>query len=196
MIEFLEGTLIDKQPTHIVLQCGGIAFRLPIPLCAYDRLPAPGKHARVLTRLAVREDDLTLYGFSAEDERTMFERLLLVSGIGPKLALTALSGMSVRELKSAIVDGDIKRLSGISGIGKKTAERIIVELRDKIGKAEIIELQSADGPLDTRLRDAILALVALGFKQQDAKTLIDKVPGREDPELSVDELLRRALASR
>lgn len=196
MIEFLEGTLVEKYPTHIVLQCGGIAFRLPIPLCAHDQLPAPGHTTRVLTHLAVREDDLTLFGFSTEDERLMFERLILVSGIGPKLALTALSGMSIRELKTAIVEGDIKRLSSISGIGKKTAERIVIELRDKIGKAEIMELSSGEGPGNTRLRDAILALVALGFKQQDAKSLIDKVPGRDDPEVSVDELIRRALASR
>jgi len=196
MIEFLEGTLVEKHPTHVVLQCGGIAFRLPIPLCAHDSLPAPGHTARVLTHLAVREDDLTLFGFATEEERLMFERLILVSGIGPKLALTALSGMSIRELKTAIVDGDVKRLSSISGIGKKTAERIVIDLRDKIGKAEIMELSSGEGPVNTRLRDAILALVALGFKQQDAKALIDKVPGRDDPEVSVDELIRRALASR
>jgi holliday junction DNA helicase RuvA len=196
MIEFLEGTLVEKYPTHIVLQCGGMAFRLLIPLSAHDQLPAPGHPARVLTHLAVREDDLTLYGFATPEERLMFERLILVSGIGPKLALTALSGMNVRELKTAIVEGDIKRLSGISGIGKKTAERVVIDLRDKIGKAEIMELSSGDAPTNTRLRDAILALVALGFKQQDAKALIDKVPGRDDPEVSVDELIRRALASR
>lgn len=196
MIEFLEGILVEKHPTHAILQCGGIGFRLPIPLSSHDQLPAPGKTTRVLTHLAVREDDLTLYGFATEAERLMFERLILVSGIGPKLALTALSGMSIRELKTAIVEGDVKRLSSISGIGKKTAERVVIELRDKIGKAEIMELSSGDGPVNTRLRDAILALVALGFKQQDAKALIDKVPGRDDAEVSVDEIIRRALASR
>lgn len=196
MIEYLEGTLVEKHPTHAVLQCGGIAFRLPIPLSSHDRLPAPGHTARVLTHLAVREDDLTLFGFATAEERLMFERLILVSGIGPKLALTALSGMSIRELKTAIVEGDVKRLSSISGIGKKTAERIVIELRDKIGKAEILELTSGEAPGDTRLRDAILALVALGFKQQDAKALIEKVPGRNDPDTGVDELIRRALASR
>lgn len=196
MIEFLEGTLVEKYPTHLILQCGGMAFRLLIPLSAHDQLPAPGHTARVLTHLAVREDDLTLYGFATEEERLMFERLILVSGIGPKLALTALSGMSIRELKTAIVEGDVKRLSSISGIGKKTAERVVIDLRDKIGKAEIMELSSGDAPANTRLRDAILALVALGFKQQDAKTLIDQVPGRDDPAVSVDELIRRALAAR
>jgi len=196
MIEFLEGVLIEKHPTHLILQCGGMAFRLLSPLSSYDSLPAAGQTAKVLTFLAVREDDLTLYGFATAGERLMFERLLLVSGIGPKLALTALSGMSTRELKVAIVEGDLKRLSSISGIGKKTAERIIVELRDKLGKAEVMELQSGEAPVPPRLRDAVLALVALGFKQQEARLLIEQLPEKDQPEVSVDELIRKALAAR
>lgn len=196
MIEFLEGVLVDKQPTHLILQCGGMGFRLLSPVSSYDSLPPPGKTVRVLTHLAVREDDLTLYGFATGEERLMFERLLMVSGIGPKLALTALSGMSTRELKTAIVDGDVKRLSAISGIGKKTAERIIVELRDKLGKAEVMDLQSGDAPVSPRLRDAVLALVALGFKQQEARSLIDTLPETKDPGVGVDELVRKALAAR
>lgn len=196
MIEFIEGTLVEKHPTHVVVQAGGMGFRLPIPLSSHDTLPAPGRSVKLLTHLAVREDDLTLHGFASAGEREMFLRLIQVSGIGPKLALTVLSGMTLRDLKAAIVEGDVKRLSGISGIGKKTAERMVVELRDKLGKAEVMELQSADTPGNIRLRDAILALVALGYKQQDARKMIEAVPGHDKPEMSVEDLVRKSLAGR
>jgi len=194
MIEFLHGRLIEKTPTFAVLQTGGVAFHLPIPLSSHDALPAPGGETTVHTRLVVREDDLTLYGFASSEERSMFDRLIHVSGIGPKIALTALSGMSVRELKHAIADRDIKRLSGISGIGKKMAERLVVELRDKLEKAELLELESRESPSDTVSRDAVLALVALGYKQREATSLLRKIPSNETAGLTVEELVRRALS--
>jgi Holliday junction DNA helicase RuvA len=196
MIEFLEGTLLEKNPTHAVLQAGGFGFRLPIPLSAYDSLPLPGKPVRLLTRLIIREDEWVLFGFASESERHMFDLLISVSGIGPKIALAVLSGLRLRDLKIAIVDSDIKRLSSITGIGKKTAERMVVELRDKLGKSEILELSSDDKPIDNRLRDAILALVGLGYKQQEARAMIEKIPGHDDPSMTVEDLLRKALAAR
>ncbi len=197
MIEFLEGTLIEKNPTHVILQCGGMAFRMLIPVSSYDALPAPGKPAKILAHLAIREDDMTLYGFATAGEREMYTRLIQVSGIGPKLALMVLSGMSLRELKTAIMEGDVKRLSGISGIGKKTAERLVVDLRDKLSKSEVMELSSSEStPVNTRIRDTILALVELGFKQQEARALIDKVPDKNNPDITADELLIKALSKR
>lgn len=196
MIEFVEGILVEKHPTHLVVQCGGFGLRLLSPLSTYDALPGTGQHVKICAHLAVREDDLTLYGFANQEAREMFERLLLVSGVGPKLALTALSGMTLRELRVAIVDGDIKRLSSISGIGKKTAERIVVELRDKFGKADTLPGAGAEPSIAPRLRDAILALVALGFKQQEARQLLEALPEKDQPGVGVDELVRKALASR
>jgi Holliday junction DNA helicase RuvA len=195
MIDFLAGVLADKQPTHVVVQCGGVGFRLPIPLSSFDALPRVGDAVQVQTRLVVREDDLILFGFATAAERDMFDLLVQVSGIGPKIALAALSGMSVREIKRSLVDSDVKRLSGISGIGKKTAERMIVELRDKLGKADVMELQGSDAAeKNPRLRDAVLALVALGYKQQEARRKVEQVPGFDKAEMSVEELIRKALA--
>lgn len=197
MIEFLEGQLVQKHPTHTVIQTGGVGFRVLTPLSSYDALPPPGKSVKLLTHLAIREDDMTLYGFATDGERDMFLLLIQVSGIGPKLALTILSGMSLREIRVAITQSDVKRLSSISGIGKKTAERMVVDLRDKLGKAEVAALDSLEtSPMDTRIRDTLLALVELGFKQQEAKTLLDKVPEREDPNVTADELLIKALSKR
>ncbi len=196
MIEFINGLLLEKQPTHALVQAGAFGLRLAIPLSAFDALPTVGSTTRLLTRLIVREDGWTLYGFSNTEERRLFDLLLDISGIGPKIALSVLSGMSTRELKRAIVDSDIKRLSSISGIGKKTAERMVIELRDRLGKAEVLELSTDEKPIDNRLRDAILALVSLGYKQQEARAMIEKVPGSSDPSVAVEDLLRKALASR
>lgn len=194
MIEFVSGRLAEKSPTHAVIQTGGIGFHLPIPLSSYDALPLPGEEVKLYTYLVVREDSLTLYGFANLNERGMFERLIHVSGIGPKLALTALSGLPLRDLKLAIADGDVKRLTSISGIGKKMAERLVVELRDKLDAAESLELRSSGPGLSTNLRDAILALVALGYKQQDARKMLEKVQQTHPEDLEVEDLVRKALS--
>ena len=139
MITFLEGILEAKDPTHIVLNVGGVGYEVFIPLSSYDRLPDKGGACRVLIYDHIREDLHALYGFLTEEERSLFLRLIGISGVGPRLAITTLSGLSVRDLKAAVVQGDIKRLSSISGLGKKTAERIIVELRDKLSAGESLE---------------------------------------------------------
>ncbi|HRZ11306.1 MAG TPA: Holliday junction branch migration protein RuvA [Kiritimatiellia bacterium] len=196
MITFLEGRLVEKDPTRVVLNVQGVGYEVFIPLSSYDRLPAPGEPARLLTYDHVREDLHALYGFMTEDERRLFLLLMSVSGIGPRLALTALSGLSVRDLKAAVAQGDIKRLSSISGIGKKTAERMVVELRDKLTAGEALEAVAgaAAGEPDARLRDAILALVSLGYKQADAqKRVRDVLPG-VGPKTTVEEIVRKALA--
>jgi holliday junction DNA helicase RuvA len=194
MISLIEGTLEEKSPTRVVLLCGGVGYELSIPLSSYDRLPDPGAVCRLRTVHHVREDAQQLFGFATEEERVMFQRLLGISGIGPKLALSALSSLSVRELTSAVVEGDIKRLSSISGIGKKVAERIVVELRDRIPEAEALAATGGgEAAGDERLRDAVLALISLGYKQADARAMLEKILTRIEPSLSVEDVVRMAL---
>ena len=198
MITFLEGIIENKQPTHVVLNVGGVGYEVIISLSSYDRLPGFGEKVRLLTHDHIREDAHQLFGFITADERRVFSLLLGVSGIGPKIALSALSGMTVRELKVAIKDGDIKRLSAISGIGKKTAERMIVELRDKFGDGEILAAVAGGRPeleSDIKLRDAVLALISLGYKRTEAQELVVRVV--RQPEMSgadVEAIVRKALA--
>ena len=197
MITFLDGTLAEKQPTRVVINVGGIGYELAIPLSSYDRLPAEREPCRMLTYDHVREDDHLLFGFMTEGERRMFVLLMSVSGIGPKLALSALSGMTVRELRAAIAEGDVKRLSSISGIGKKTAERVVVDLRDKISRGEALEATAGDAalsPADTKLRDAVLALISLGYKRVEAQAMVKGVLGDAPSDLGVEGIVRRALA--
>jgi Holliday junction DNA helicase RuvA len=197
MITFLEGVLVDKDPTRVVLNVGGVGYEVFIPLSSYDRLPAEGAACKILTYDHVREDIHSLYGFLTVDERRMFLLLLNINGIGPKLAMTALSGLSIRDLKAAIAQADVKRLSSISGIGKKTAERIVVELRDKLGTGEAMEAITAKEETTTervRARDAILALISLGYKQADAQQMVRQAIEGVNSDATVEEVVRRALA--
>src|SRR5213595_3906876 len=144
MITFLSGTLMEALPTQVTVEVQGVGYEALIPLSSYDKLPQPGHEIHLLTHLAVREDAHTLYGFMTFAERDLFRMLVnTVSGIGPKIALNVLSGMNVVAFRGAVANGDVKSLSQISGVGKKTAERIVVELRDKIGKAGAWEASSA-----------------------------------------------------
>src|SRR5215813_8836091 len=169
VITFLHGKLIDALPTQITVDVQGIGYEVLIPLSSFDKLPQPGHEIRILTHLAVREDAHILYGFMSTAERELFRLLInTVSGIGPKIALNILSGISVTAFRGAVSEGDVKMLSQISGVGRKTAERIIVELKDKIGAAgawEAMSAQRALSPQDQKINDAVLALMALGFKQ-------------------------------
>jgi Holliday junction DNA helicase RuvA len=160
-------------------------------------LPAPGEPIHLLTHLVVREDAHVLYGFMSLPERQLF-RLLInsVSGIGPKIALNILSGINVVAFRGAVASGDVKMLSGISGVGKKTAERIVVELKDKIGAAGALEAASAQralSPSEQKVNDAVLALIALGRKPIEAHEAIRGVSSLLGPEAGTDELLRAAL---
>lgn len=194
-IRHLRGTLLEKAPAGILLECGGVGYGLTVPLSTFDRLPATGEEAALQVVHVVREDDQQLFGFATNRERTFFLSLLGISGIGPKLALAVLSGLTPGELAAAIAEGDVRRLSSISGVGKKTAERIIVELKDKIDPLEAIALrgqeqQGAEPP--PALRDAILSLVALGNKPEDARKLAQHA-FEQNPKASVQELIRLAL---
>ena len=178
------------------MDVGGVGYEVFIPLSSYERLPAVNTACRILTYDHVREDAHVLYGFMTAEERRMFLLLIDVSGIGPKLAMTALSGLSVRDLKASVAQADVKRLSAVSGIGKKTAERIVLELKDKLGAGEPMEAVTGGAePTEEnlRMRDAILALVSLGYKQADAQDLVRKVAATT-PDASLEDLVRKALA--
>ncbi|MBC8206593.1 MAG: Holliday junction branch migration protein RuvA [Kiritimatiellales bacterium] len=196
MITFLDGILEEKQPARVVMNVGGVGYELAVPLSSFDQLPPEGEKARVLIYHHITDASQALFGFSSEEERRMFTLLLGVNGIGPKIAVSALSGLSVRELKTALVESDVKRISSISGIGKKTAERVIVELRDKFTTGETLEALAGAGaePGDTRLRDAALALISLGYKQDDARKMVQKFAG--DTEASVEEIIRKSLTGK
>lgn len=196
MITFLEGVLETKQPGRVVLQVHGVGYELTVSLACYERLPAPGSVVRLLAHEHLREDAHLLFGFLAEEERRMFTRLIGVNGVGPKLAMAVLSGLHLRDLQAAVAQGDVKRLSSITGIGKKTAERLVVELRDKLDAGEALAA-AAGAPPGTdqlRVRDAILALISLGYKQQDAQQKIMAALPGAGPTAGVEELIRRALA--
>lgn len=196
MITFLEGILEEKQPGRAVVNVGGVGYEVLVPLSSFDRLPPEGAKTRILIYHHITEVSQVLFGFATDDERRMFTLLLSVSGVGPKIAVAALSGLSVRELKTALIESDVKRLSSISGIGKKTAERIIVELRDKFSAGEALETLagSDDLPGDIRLRDAALALISLGYKQDDARKMVKAL--KIEASTSVEELIRMALTGR
>ena len=196
MITFLEGRLASALPTQAIVDVNGIGYELFIPLSSYDKLPAPGQPVRILTHLHVREDAHILFGFMTAAERDLF-RLLVnnVSGIGPKLGLAVLSGMSVSHFKAAVVNSDVASLSKISGLGKKTAERIVLELKDKVGVAAAWEAASsahAPSPEQEQANEAVLALIALGYKQVDAHRIVhDLQPKNRDK--SAEELVKLAL---
>src|SRR5437763_8092142 len=197
MITFLEGKLVNALPTQAIVDVGGVGYEVFIPLSSYDKLPAIGQPIRILTHLAVREDAHLLYGFMTAAERDLF-RLLVnnVSGIGPKLALAVLSGMSVGNFKSAVVNNDVASLSKISGLGKKTAERIVLELKDKLGVSAVWEAASAahaPTPEESQANEAVLALIALGYKQVDAHKTVRDLQERQPEIKSAEELVKRAL---
>ncbi|MCX7818140.1 MAG: Holliday junction branch migration protein RuvA [Kiritimatiellae bacterium] len=201
MISSLEGRLAEKHPTRIVVVCGGVGYEVHIPLSSHDRLPPVGTECRILTHHHVWADGQALYGFVTEPEREMFRLLLQVSGIGPKTALSALSALSPRDLVTAIVNGDVKRLTAISGVGRKTAERMVVELRDRISKGEALAAAAAspggaEATAEPRVRDALEALVSLGYKLAEAQAMLAALPPDAVANAEAGELVRLALRRR
>ena len=197
MIYSIRGELVEKEPTRAVVEAAGVGYELLIPLSTYERLPKTGAQVKLLTFHSVREDDELLFGFASAAEKDLFAKLTAVGGVGPKMAIAILSGGSVGELCLAIAGGNAKRISSIKGVGKKTAEKILIELKDKVNAiAALSSTQRAAGrdgaaPI---LRDAILALSALGFGEDVARAKVQAVL-EEDPGLSdVEAVLKKALS--
>jgi Holliday junction DNA helicase RuvA len=197
MIGFLHGTLVDALPTQATIDVNGVGYEVLIPLSSYDKLPPAGQAVKLLTHLVVREDSHALYGFMSSAERDLFRLLInTVSGIGPKIALNVLSGISVVAFRGAVATGDVKVLSQVSGVGRKTAERMVVELKDRIGAAGAWEAASAQRALsepEQRVNDAVLALMALGFKQLEAHDSVRRTQAALGPQATVEELVRACL---
>ena len=195
MIAYIRGELAEKEPTRVVIEAAGVGYELLIPLSTYDRLPREGGEVKLLAFHCVREDDEILFGFATEDERALFGKLTSVSGVGPKIAVAILSGASISELAMAIAGGDAKRIAAIKGVGKKTAEKICVELRDKVGEFAFARQagQTAEAPL---LADALAALRALGFNEETSAKMVADVLAKNPKVDSVEKVIKLALGSR
>ena len=193
---YITGTLAEKKPTEAVVEAGGVGYRLLIPASSYDKLPAVGQPATLQTTFVVREDAQTLYGFASAAEKTAFETLTGVSGVGPKLALAALSAMSPGELRDTVVAGDVAMLTRIPGVGKKVAELLVVKLRDKFAAIDGLEGASVlggDGALGEARADARAGLEALGLGRAEAEKRLRKVLKAHPGTQSAEDLIRLAL---
>jgi Holliday junction DNA helicase RuvA len=196
MIARLSGKLEAKSPTEIVLDVGGVAFALSIPLSTFERLAEPGTAISLYTHLHVRDDALQLYGFFTEEERDIFRLLISVNGIGPKMAQGILSGIGISDLQGYILSGNSGALTSIPGVGRKTAERLVVELRDKISRAESAQPATgiAPGSGSSIRTEALLALTSLGYSRQAAeKAVRGAMLESPEAEASVESLIKAAL---
>ena len=191
MIGFLRGRIVSKSPPQLTVDVGGVGYELEVPMSTFFLLPAVGEEVRLLTHLVVREDAHVLYGFATEDERRLFRSLLKVSGVGPKIALALLSGMSVEAFALCVQNQDVGALTRVPGIGRKTAERLLVEMRDRLAAVEGVPgTGAALSGTPSAESEAFEALVALGYKPAEATRLLKAVgPGTH----STEELIRRAL---
>jgi Holliday junction DNA helicase RuvA len=183
MIAFLEGQIVEKSATRVVLAVGGVGYEVAVPTSVVASLPAVGRTARVHTRMVVREDSMTLYGFAGTDERELFDLLTGVTGVGPKVALSFLSALAPDAIRRAVVAGDAATLTVVPGVGKKVAQRVVLDLRDKLGGDTVLVLE---GPL----ADVREALLQLGLTPSEAT---DAMRGIEPDGRRTDDLLREAL---
>ena len=196
MIAYLHGKLADSAPTHVVVDCNGVGYSVFIPLSSYDKLPHRDGEVKLLTyhHVVEREGTQQLFGFVTPEEREMFLLLISISGIGPRLAINILSSTSISALRNAIASGDTRTLSALRGIGKKTAERLVVELKDKLGEAvAFVARGRAATAEEQKLTDAVLALVSLGYKQVDAHKAVIAAAAKLGAEATVEELVRAVL---
>ncbi len=195
MIAHLEGTLVEAMPGRIVVDVGGVGYDVAVPLSTYDRLPKTGEPCRLLTHLHHRDDQMVLYGFATEAERELFRMLIGVSNVGPRLALAALSGLSVEEFKEAIATGNVALIKSIQGVGARTAERIIVELKERVGTLPAIQAlaRTAGAKEPDAVRDAVSALLTLGYAYAAAHKAVRRILEEADDELETEEIITRAL---
>lgn len=187
MIGRLSGKLIEKQPPQVIVDVQGLGYEVDVPMSTFYNLPGLGEVITLFTHLVVREDAHLLYGFGTDDERRAFRQLLKISGVGPKMALSVLSGLSVGDLAQAVAMQETGRLVKIPGVGKKTAERLVLELRDKLGHAPSIAASSESSK--TSGADVLNALLALGYNDREAQWALKQIPN----DLGVSESIRQAL---
>jgi Holliday junction DNA helicase RuvA len=194
MIAFVEGIIVDKDPTFVTIDVGGIGYEVKISLNTYGYIKALEK-CRLHTHLHVKEDSHTLFGFSDIAERTRFLQLVSISGVGPSTALMVLSSLSSEEIASAIVNGDVKTISSVKGIGQKTAQRIILELKDKMAKEDIMDrvVGITLNKGNTLKKEALSALSTLGFNKAGAEKAVDQILKETEEEVSLEELIKLAL---
>jgi Holliday junction DNA helicase RuvA len=196
MISHLKGTIEHIAQNHVVIEVGNIGYHVNVPASVLVRLPQAGEKVKLYTIQIVREDDISLYGFLTSEERSLFTLFLSVSGIGPKLAMALISGFPLDRLVSAVAQGDISLLSSISGIGRKTAERIVLELKEKIAKAYSIQPSEMTAGMTGDqgiVSDSISALIALGYSPREAREAIMRL-NLQNPN-SVEEVIKEALKS-
>ena len=198
MIAYLRGTLLEKHPNQAVVDAGGVGYDVAIPISTYTALPEAGREVRLRIHTHVREDVIALYGFLSPEEKMLFEKLISVSGIGPKLGITVLSGLAAPDLIGAIRRGEVERLVRIPGVGKKTAERIILELKEKLPEApaEAAAADAAGAPgraaMGALERDVLSALINLGCSAADAEKAVRKARSAGAPE-QFEPLFRKAM---
>lgn len=197
MFSYLQGILAEKSPTQIVLDVGGVGYEVFIPLSTFTHLPEKGEKVLLQTHVYIREEAHQIFGFLTAEERNLFRLLISVSGIGPKTGLTALSGLALEDLKQAIVHEDLAALTGIHGIGRKTAERIVIELREKIlVETRTVEKKTGEkvSQEEALVEDTVLVLLSLGYKKPQAQDAIKKaVSSSQGRRFSVEELVRAVL---
>ena len=196
MFDFIEGEIVAKEMQGVVVKTGGVGFHLKVSNQTLANTPSPGNVATIYTSMQIREDDISLYGFATQDERAFFELLILVSGVGAKLALAILSAYPIPTLKKALVMGDIAALTSISGIGKKTAERMVLELKDKLGK-DMLFGEGADGfggvvgsGANDDVSQAVEALEALGYNRTE---ILKAFAGKDLSDMEVESIIRMGL---
>ena len=183
MISFLEGELAEKGAGRVVVSVQGVGYDVLVPASTLSKLPAVGRRARVFTRLHVRDDAMTLFGFATAEERTLFDLLVTVTGVGPKVALSFLSVLSPEAIRRAVASGDVAALTVVPGVGKKVAQRVVLDLKDKLGGEGV--------PLTGPLADVREALLSLGLSPQEASEALGALPAHADR--PVEDLLREAL---
>ena len=189
MIGRIRGELVEKSFPQVIVSCQGVGYEIDVPMSTFYPLPRTGEEVTLLTHLVVREDAHLLFGFLTAAERTAFRQLLKISGVGPKVALSVLSGMSVDDLSAAVAAGDAARLTKIPGIGKKTAERLVLELRDKLPKA-IPAARAAGAPEPSaESADVLNALLGLGYNEREAQAAVKQLPA----DLQIADAIRQAL---
>jgi Holliday junction DNA helicase RuvA len=193
MLEYIIGNLVERTPTQSVIENSGLAYVFQNSINSFEQLAKPNP-IKIYTHVVIREDAHTMYGFASLEERSMFRSLISVSGIGPSSALAALSAYQPSQLQRAILDGDVASLKKIKGIGAKSAERIIVDLRDKMGSGDV-NFDNFGAPNNTLRSEALRALRNLGFDQRKSQKVVDEIMAAHDESMSIEDLIKLSLKS-